>query len=315
MGSPPIAKESLKFLNESDLFEVVAAVTQPDRPSGRGHKTHPTEVKKYCQQENIFCLSPEKSSHSDFITEFKKLEADFVLVTAFGQILPQKILDLYPDRFINVHASLLPRWRGAAPIQRAVMAGDQESGVCLQVMVKALDAGDLIGEVKTEIHPDESALSLHDRLQDLIPSLLKSFIAPYLNGEVEPQKQDPAQVTYASKIEKSESWIDWDLDAKQIYKNYLGLSLGPGVKSAMQDTSYKFKKIKFLKNQSPLEKTQTPGEIIEITEDSIKIACGKGAVEILEIQKQSKKNMSVREFLKAPSFKLGDRFSFPPEVL
>ncbi len=307
MGSPPIAKESLKALNESPQFDVVAAITQPDRPSGRGQKLKPTAVKSYCKAANIFCLSPLKSSAEEFLTEFKKLTADVVIVTAFGQILPQKLLDFYPQKFINVHASILPRWRGAAPIQRAIMAGDLTTGVSLQVMVKNLDAGDVIGEAHIDIGPNESALNLHDRLQALIPALLEKHVAAYLKGEIQPQPQDSNLVTYAHKIEKSEAWIDWELSSDQIYKNYLGLSLGPGVKSELGSESYKFKIIKPLETQERAK----PGTVTHVLEESFRVQCGQGEIEVFEIQKQSQKSLKVAEFLKGQALNIGDVFMSP----
>ena len=161
-GTPEFAVPTLKALHESDLFDVCLVVSQPDRPSGRKLKLTPSPVKTWAESQGLPVLTPETCKTNEFLEHFKSLNVDGAVVVAFGQILTQKLLNLCPDRFINMHASLLPRWRGAAPIQRAIMSGDTLTGVSAQVMVKRLDAGDVVFEEKTEISESENSVELHD---------------------------------------------------------------------------------------------------------------------------------------------------------
>ncbi len=217
---------------------------------------------------------------------------------------------MFPQKVVNVHASLLPRWRGAAPIQRALMAGDKISGVTLQVMVKKLDAGDIIGSREITLEPQMNSLKLHDHLKVLGADLLRREWVEYLMGRVTPKAQDPQQVSYAPKIQKSESHIDWSQTAQEIHNLQRGLALGPGTY-----TSFRGKKLKIYGTQvieavekSEISETSKNGEIIDIDGDkkSLIVACGEQDLKIFEVQMESRQRMSVEEFLKGMSLKKGD---------
>lgn len=241
-GTPEFSVPILKALHESSDFDVKVVISQPDRPSGRNLKLTPSAVKTWALNHNLAVMTPETCKTEEFMQEFKNYGVDACVVVAFGQILNQKLLNTCPDRFINIHASLLPRWRGAAPIQRAVMSGDKLTGVCAQVMVKKLDAGDVIFEVQTQITDEENSLELHDRLSVLAAEKIVSGLKSYLEGNLSRNVQDESLVTYAAKIEKNETWIDWSKSAFEIWNHIRGLAIGPG-----GATLFKGKRLKIIK--------------------------------------------------------------------
>jgi len=269
-------------------------------------KLQPSPVKQLALQHHLPVWTPVTAKDPAFQGEIAKLGADAAVVVAYGQILNDSFLALFPDRVLNVHASLLPRWRGAAPIQRAIMAGDTQSGVSVQIMVKALDAGDVIAEVKCPISPDMTAPELHDVLMGLGAKALANILEAYLAGELSRTPQKAENVTYAKKIEKSEGAVDWSVPAKNLYNQFRGLLLGPGIKTQVNGFGVKLTKIRPV--ESPAPEQAKPGEIWQITSEAIRVCCGQGLIDIYEIQPESRANMTVAEFKRGYELKEGMLF-------
>ncbi|MDC0980350.1 methionyl-tRNA formyltransferase [Bdellovibrionales bacterium] len=300
LGTPRFAESHLRTLIEGDHFDVVGVVSQPDRPAGRKMKLTPSPVKELAISREIPVITPATVKDPEVIAKIAGWRAEVAVVVAFGQILPKDFLDLFPSRVVNVHGSLLPRWRGAAPIQRALMAGDRESGLSLQVMVEKLDAGPLIGERKILLEGHD-ALSLHDEMMRLGSELLTIDLVDYIQGRRTPKGQDESGVTYASKIDKSEAKIKWDNSAEVIFNQIRGLKMGPGSFSLRAGEKIKIHKAVVV--SSPLGQ---PGEVVEVNRSDLVIACGEFSLSLLGIQPESKPKMSVEEYLKGHSIKKGE---------
>ena len=313
LGTPEFAAYHLQSLLEDSPLRICGVVSQPDRKRGRKMQTQASPVKELALKNNIEVITPERFNKEvlDYIFSWKPKVA---IVVAFGQILPQSFLDLFSGRAVNVHGSLLPRWRGAAPIQRALMNGDKISGVALQVMVKELDAGDIIGQRELALGSEMNAIELHDYLKVLGVDLLKNELIAYLRGEIEAQPQNPTNVTYANKIHKSESHINWENCAKKIHNTSRGMALGPGV-----HTLFRGKKLKIHQARVDADfvfkegKDIIPGQVVDIGSDSggnanfFLVACGQGRVlRVLEVQQESRMRMSVREFLRGAEMTVGE---------
>jgi methionyl-tRNA formyltransferase len=303
LGTPEFARHHLAGLLSDDHFKVVGVVTQPDRPSGRNMKPTPSAVKELALAHNLPLLQPEKMNEPETLEAIKAWKAEAAVVVAYGQILPQKFLDMFPAKVVNIHGSLLPRWRGAAPIQRAIMAGDKETGVSLQVMVKKLDAGDVIGEEKISITENMTAIELHELLWPLGVRLLHVEFMDYLRGNLMPKPQNENAITYAHKIDKAEAKIDWSLSAQEIYNRMRGLVLGPG-----SFAEFKNKKIKIHEALPQLKLSGKPGQVIAVDEKSLTVACGQGALQIFVVQPESKPKMKVHDFLLGHPVKLGEQW-------
>lgn len=303
LGTPEFAVTSLEALLKDEHYEIVGVVTQPDRPAGRKLQLTPSPVKVLAQAHGLKVLTPE-SLKLDVaaVEEIKSWGAEVGVVVAFGQILTQSFMDSFPFGCVNVHGSILPRWRGAAPIQRAIEAGDVESGVTLQKMVKKLDAGDIIGIRRVRITPEMNALQLHDELAVLGADLLRVELMDYVRGNLAPTPQDESQVTIAKKIEKQESLIDWTASARAIDGKIRGFVYGPGTYTMLQG-----KKLK-LHRASPVSgtATATPGTVTAVGEDSFSVATGEGVLKIFEVQPESRNRMKAVDFLKGHNLKPGD---------
>jgi len=304
LGTPEFAVTSLKALLADDHFEVVGVVTQPDRPAGRKLQLTPSPVKQLAQAHNPKVFAPESLKKNPLmLQEIRTSGAEVAVVVAFGQILTQEFLDAFQFGCVNVHGSILPRWRGAAPIQRAIEAGDAESGVALQKMVKKLDAGDIIGIRKVKITPEMNALELHDQLAVLGADLLKVELMDYVRGNLAPVPQDESQVTIAPKIEKHESQIDWSASAKAIDGKIRGFVYGPGTYTLLQGKKLKLHKATPVSGVVTVE----PGTITSVHSDHFSVATGDGILKIYEVQPESRTRMSVVDFLKGHELKAGDK--------
>lgn len=307
LGTPEFAAESLRRLVEdNDHYEIVGVVTQPDRPAGRKMQLKPSPVKELALGHGLKVYSPETVNTEEFRNEIAALGAESAAVVAFGQILGQKFLDLFPQGCVNVHASLLPRWRGAAPIQRSIMAGDLESGVALQIVVKKLDAGPVLGVRRLPITDDMDAVQLHDRLKVLGADLLHLEYMDYLRGNLTPIPQDESLVTIAPKIEKSEARIDWTRSARQIFNHMRGLAMGPIAFTVRNGQALKLHKTRVVADDGCHGK---PGEVIQIKETSFHVACGHGVLEVLEVQPESRSRQLVAEYLRGYALQTGEQFS------
>ncbi len=306
MGTPGFAVPSLKALHESDRFDVKAVISQPDRPAGRKMKLQASAVKQAALDLGLPVLTPETVNKDAIRQEILGYGAEAAVVVAFGQILGQKFLDLFPKTCVNLHGSLLPRWRGAAPIQRAIMEGDKESGVCLQVMVKKLDAGAVIAESKVTLSDTITAIELHDELSALGAKLLTGDFYDYLEGKISPVEQDETLVTYAAKLEKSEGLINWNLSAQKINQNIRGLTMGPGSFSFLNGKKHKIHHCQVYPGMKFYE--SSPGEIMAVEKDHLLVATGQGGLGIYSIQPESKPRMDVESYIRGYHPKEGERF-------
>lgn len=307
LGTPEFAVTSLKALLSDEHFEVVGVVTQPDRPAGRKLQLTPSPVKALAQAHNLKVLAPESlKANPLMLQEIKTWGAEVAVVVAFGQILTQEFLDSFRFGCVNVHGSVLPRWRGAAPIQRAIEAGDVESGVTLQKMVKKLDAGDIIGIRRVKITPDMNALQLHDVLAQLGAELLQVELMDYVRGNLAPTPQDESKVTMAKKIEKMESQIDWNTSAKAIDGKIRGFVYGPGTYTLLQGKKLKLHKATVTRDSGSVGSAK-PGTITAVHEDHISVATGDGVLQLFEVQPESRNRMAIADFLKGHALKAGDQ--------
>lgn len=297
MGTPDFAASSLRRLIDDEHFEIVAVVSQPDRPAGRKMQLAPSPVKTLALAHGLPVYTPETVNTDDFRSLVAGLKPESAAVVAFGQILGQKFLDLFPRGCVNVHGSLLPRWRGAAPIQRAIMAGDKESGVALQIVVRKLDAGPVLGLRRVALDDEINALELHDKLKDLGADLLHVEYMDYLRGNLMPVVQDEAGVTIAPKIEKSEALIDWRLSAREIHNKVRGLQMGPFAFSTLDGRAVKIHRTMIVSESGV---SGAPGEIILSGHGSagptVHVACGAGVLSLLEVQPESKARMPSSAF-------------------
>jgi methionyl-tRNA formyltransferase len=293
-GTPEFAADALSYLFEHKV-PVCAVVTQPDRPKGRSLKAASSPVKIVASEKDphLPIFQPEKASEERFLEELANLKADLFVVVAFGQILPQKLLDIPPLGCINVHASLLPKYRGAAPIQRCLIAGERETGVCIQKMVKQLDAGDVIATAKAEISEDMTYGELEEILCELSKPLLLFVLQAYEKGIPPAEPQNTSLISYASKIESEEGKIDWGLPAAKIHNLIRGLSPRPGAWTYILNGEEK-KRVKILRTQV-LAQSGKPGHLIAPTGI---VGCGQGAIQLLEVQPEGKKAMPAPDWLR-----------------
>lgn len=295
LGTPEIARFCLESMIRDEHFEVVGVITQPDRPAGRKLQLQPSPVKALVQGSPIPVLTPENVNAPDVLQVVSEWKAEVAVVVAFGQIVSQKFLDLFPLKVVNVHASLLPRWRGAAPIQRALMAGDSETGVCLQVMVKKLDAGPILGSRKIPLSESIDANELYQKMEVLGSELISVELMDYLRGNLTAQPQDASKVTYAKKIEKSESEIDWTKTAAEIHNKVRGMVMGPMAQTKRSGAGLKILRTQVVKNG---QHSLRPGQVVEASENHLRIACGQGTLDLLEVQPESRAKMPIQAYLR-----------------
>ena len=291
MGTPDIAATCLKKVI-ADGFEVVGVYTQPDRPKGRGMKMVFPPVKEVAIANNLPVFQPENFREDETVEQLKNLRPDVVAVVAYGRILPQRVLDLVPQGFINIHASVLPQYRGSAPYQWAVLDGLKETGVSAQFMVHAMDAGDVVGVSKTPIGPDETAGELLDRLAVLGADLLSETLTKYENKELIPVPQDESKVTMAPMLDKSMCPIDWTKNAQQIHDKVRGLHPWPVATMELQGKKFKVHATKIVPGSGK------PGEILGLTKTGLKIACGDGAIEVTSLQAEGGKRMAAPDYFR-----------------
>jgi methionyl-tRNA formyltransferase len=265
----------------------------------------PSPVKKFALEKGLNVLTPESIKDEEALRQVANLKAEAAVVVAYGQIVPQKFLDLFAGKVVNVHGSVLPRWRGAAPIQRAIQHGDQITGVSLQVMVKKLDAGPVLGSYELDIQPEWDALRLHDELKPLGARLLHVELMDFLRGHLIPMPQDESLVTYAALIDKSESKIDFAKSAMAISNQIRAFVLGPGSFGLLNGQPLKIWKAE------PIEvsKEAPAGQVIRVEADFFTVACGGGALKVHEVQPASRPRMSCHDFLLGHKLKVGDALS------
>ncbi len=305
LGTPEFAADHLQVLIDHPDFEVVGVVTQPDRPAGRKMQLTPSAVKVLAQKNNLQILTPENlRKEPDIFETIKSWNAQVAIVVAFGQILAQDFLDSFKFGAVNVHGSLLPLYRGAAPIQRALQNGDTLTGVSLQKMVFKLDAGPVIAERKIELNSEINATELYSALSVLGCELLKTDLIKYVKGEITPVAQDESKVTVAHKILKEESLLDFKLPVSTLHNKIRAFSMGPGTFVMFQGKRLKIHKTKVLSSQDALP----VGSIAEVSTELIHIQCSDGILSLVEVQPESKPRLKIADFLKSMSFKKGDLF-------
>lgn len=299
MGTPDFAAEVLESLIDSE-YEIIGAVSQPDKPKGRGHKLVPTEVKIKAQGANIPVFQPETLKNESFKSELEKLNPDLIVVAAYGKILPHYIIDYPKYGCINVHASVLPKYRGAAPIQWAVVNGDAETGVTIMKMDYGLDTGDIISVEKTPIGEYETAARLFDRLAKIGSDLLVRTIKEIADGTARYTKQCDEESSYASMISKNDAKIDWYASAREISKLICGMNSWP-----IAHTTYKGKNLK-IASAEITDANGRPGEIIGLVKDKgLLVTCGEGALYLKDVQFEGSKRMYVEDYARGHAIDYG----------
>lgn len=291
MGTPDIASVCLKKVL-ADGFEVVGVYTQPDRPKGRGMKMVCSPVKEVAMAAGIPVFQPENFREEESVQQLRDLQPDICAVVAYGRILPQKVLDVPKRGCINIHASILPKYRGSAPYQWAVLDGLEETGVTAMYLTREMDAGDIIDVSRTPIGENETAGELLDRLAVLGADLLSKTLSRFAQGEVEGTAQDPSQVSYAPMLDKSMSPIDWTKNARQVHNHVRGLHPWPVATTEIQGKLFKVHATRVA------EGSGEPGQILGLSKTGLLVACGEGAVEILSLQAEGGKRMSAPDYFR-----------------
>jgi len=293
-GTPDFAARHLQALIDSE-HHVVGVYSQPDRPAGRGKKLKASEVKELALANDLPVFQPASLKNDDALSELSSLNADIMIVVAYGLLLPKAILEAPRLGCLNVHGSILPRWRGAAPIQRAIWAGDDETGVTIMQMDEGLDTGDMLHISRCPIDATETSASLYTKLAELGPTALVETIAKLANGEITPQVQDDTLANYAKKLSKDEANIDWSMDALQIERNIRAFNPWPVCFTQMGENTVKIYQADVVEQQG------TPGTILNSDKHGIVVACGTHALKITQLQPQGKKPMAVTDFLNGRS--------------
>ncbi|WIO74278.1 methionyl-tRNA formyltransferase [Porticoccaceae bacterium LTM1] len=305
-GTPDFAAYHLKALLDDGDHDVVAVYTQPDRPKGRGKQLAASPVKELALEHGLPVYQPLSLKDADAQQQLADLNADIMVVVAYGLLLPKAVLDTPRLGCINVHASLLPRWRGAAPIQRAIEAGDAETGVTIMQMDVGLDTGDMLIKATTPIDQHDTAASLHDKLAELGRPALLTALEQLAEGEARPKKQDDALANYASKLSKEEALIDWQQPAVEIDRKVRAFNPFPVATTDVGDQRVR------IWAAEPLADSGTPGKVLRADSLGIVVGCGKGSLCITELQLPGKKRLTAAEVLRgnaelfAPGIQLGN---------
>ena len=292
-GTPDIGVKSLEHLYLSDKFDVVGVVTQPDRPSGRGNKIIPSPIKKFAVENNIPVFQPKSiRKEPDVQAQIKELNADFFVTFAFGQILPQEILDMPKYETINLHASLLPKYRGANPIQRCIINGDKETGICTMITELGLDCGDICIQCPIEISETMNCEELWETIAEKSPKLIEDTLLGIVNGSLKPVKQCEEGVCFANKLSPDEFKIDWTKSAKDIHNLVRGIYKSPSAYFTYND-----KIIKVLETCVLDEKCDLPcGELICGSKHGVDFATGNGILRLIKVKPESKGEMFARDW-------------------
>lgn len=303
MGTPDFAVGSLQALCESGKHEILAVVTQPDRPKGRGNKLLQTPVKEYALEQGLTVYQPQKVKTPEFVELLHELQPELIVVAAFGQFLSKEILELPKYGCINVHASLLPKYRGAAPIQYAIIKGEKESGVTIMQMDIGMDTGAMLDKVVVPIEENTTMGELHDALREQGATLLLQVIDKIAAGTAVAEPQDNEQATYATLLDRSMEHIDWSKTAQEVHNLIRGFNPAPSTFTKLPNgKSLKIWGSKMTGKSS----TAAAGTVIETGKHSFFVACGEGVLEITEVQPESKKRMPAQVFLNGRGVQEGD---------
>jgi len=303
-GTPEFAVPGLSALH--DIAEVTLVVTQPDRPKGRGLKLAPPPVKVLAEQLGIPVSQPTKVRTPEFAERLRAERADIALVIAYGRILPVPVLNAPRLGCVNVHASLLPKLRGAAPIQWAIVRGDRESGVCLMGMEEGLDTGPVFAREILEIDPDETSAELAARLSALGAELVRQQLPRIIAGELESAPQDEARATLAPLIHKRDGEVDFNASARQVHNLVRGFAPWPSAQTRLGELRLKLHRTRVLDDHKALVE---PGQVLAATRDGIDVACGRGVVRVLELQAEGARRLSAGDFIAGHRIEAGARFS------
>ena len=293
-GTPEFALASLQALANSGHVPL-AVMTQPDRPAGRGKRLTASPVKQFALERGIEVLQPATLREPEAVARVASFEPDILVVAAYGLILPQSVLDIPRAGCLNVHASLLPRWRGAAPIQAAILAGDAETGVSLMAMTAGLDCGPVYAEEALAVGPDETAGELHDRLAALGGEMLVRHFDAIVGGELDADEQDDASATYAGKINKADARLDWQQPADMLHRRVRAYNPVPGAFFLLDDTPIKCWRAGVVAGGGHA----VPGHVLSAGRDGIVVACGRGALRLDSLQRPGKRPVTAAEFSSA----------------
>jgi methionyl-tRNA formyltransferase len=307
MGTAELACASLEALAESPDFEVIAVVTQPDKPKGRDLKLQSSAVKQLALKLNLPVLQPIKARAEDFVATLRKLNSDLIVVVAYGQILPQTILDLPRLGALNVHTSLLPKYRGAAPIQWAILDDQTETGVTIMKMDAGLDTGDILSQANTPIHATDNSQTLHDRLAVLGADLLIRTIPGFADGEIILQKQPTDGSSYARKISKEDGQLNWSEPARKLWNKIRAFTPWPGA-FTYQTSGENRRFLKIWQAEIFETTSDEPGKILQSDKTGLVVSCGENALRILQVQREGARRMTVQEFLAGNPIQVGEKF-------
>lgn len=290
-GTPDIGLKSLEFLHNSDIIEVQAVVTQPDKPAGRGHKLQMSPIKKFALEHNIPVFQPKSiRKEPEIQEELKKLEPDFFVTFAFGQILSQEVLDIPKFETINLHASLLPKYRGANPIQRAIINGDKETGICTMITELGLDCGDVCQKLVIPISDTMNCEELWEEIAQKSPKMIEETLTGLKNGTLEPVKQCEDGLCMANKLTKEECKIDWTKSNIEIHNLVRGICRCPGAYFMFND-----KIIKIIESL-PIDGNAAEGEVAAFSKEGVDIGCGKGLLRLIKVKPEGKGEMLARDW-------------------
>lgn len=303
MGTPDFAVPTLRTLHTS-RHSVLSVVTQPDRPQGRGQELQASPVKRYALENGLDVAQPEKASTPDFVAQLAELKPDLIVVIAYGQILRENLLSLPKHFCMNVHASLLPQYRGAAPINWAIINGDKESGVTTMKIDKGLDTGDILLMKKVTIDHDDTARDLHDKLSIAGAALALQTIEQLDQGQLKSIPQNDAEATRAPKLKKADGLLHWDREAESVRNRVRGMEPWPGAFGFLNGRRLRFCKVE----TGPGMAGDTAGEIMRVSDYGIEVGTLKDRIIVTEIQPEGKKRMTVQNYLQGHPVKSGERF-------
>ena len=308
-GTPDFAVESLAALDAAG-FSAELVLTRPDKPAGRGKQMQSSPVKRWAQQHGIEVWQPRTLRDEAAQERLRGVGADLMIVAAYGLILPPQVLCTFPRGCLNVHASLLPRWRGAAPIQRAIEAGDTETGICIMQMDEGLDTGPVLLRQSIPIGPRDTARTVHDRLAALGGQLIVQAVRSLAKDGLRPEPQPDQGITYAHKIEAAEGAIDWRLPASVLADRVRAFDPTPGCSFTLcESPSIRIKlwRVAPLASDAPADSAVTPGTVVGIEDGIPRVACGRGQLDLLELQRPGARRMSAAEFLRGSPWRPGQR--------
>ncbi len=303
LGTPEFSKNCVEKLSQNSQFKIQAVLTKPDIPSGRGLKKRASPVKMWAEAKNIPVFTPKTFQDEAQIKFIKNFDIDIVLIISYGLIIPDYFLNWFPDRVVNVHTSLLPRWRGAAPVPHCLLAGDKVTGITLQKVIQKLDAGDIIHQIQIPILPHMNSIDIYNQMESLTQSLLIEILPLYLKGKIKTLSQDELKTTYAPKIQKSQLKIKWTWSAVKILNSIRAFASEGGMYAF-----YQGKRIKIFQAEMSLKEGDA-GLVLDYNkEKGLLVACGEKSLYLKEVQLEGKKKQKIQEFILGCMIRKGQKF-------